>query len=426
MQVLGPMAAFNVSGASVVLLFVWSLLYEPVRNSLHRLGESVGGVGGVGGLTNQWPAWECDGGRVAALGPDICFVPGAILGFTTFGLVVFLLWVSPLAVFSISSHFLAKHMDERKQIHVAAEVAQASDNGSSLSSGVLIVWRVAEVLWFAVPAAAYLSSPFYQQNTYRVILAISIAAAFPLSWHLSLVALPASASYIVPEFTGWSKSELITIHKLIGWSACRWGAIHALGELIYVSSENLRDFSLKNGGENLIFWAGLITCLLLIGHTSVAYFRRHDAIAAKFVSMHRALAGILLLSAAFHWWPFALFLCPAVAMAATSAALRSAPSIPLRWRSMILATSLVASICGVCVVWKGREMTLLRKNADTYSPYAFPPAAVGVAFVMARLAAAAAMVLARKEKGYLNVDMLRKEKNGDEETKSNVYHAYNT
>ena len=70
----------------------------------------------------------------------------------------------------------------------------------------------------------------------------------------------------------------------------------------------------------MLYCFGALTLALLLALATLAALRQHRGIAPRFRAVHRATASVALLSAAAHWWPFALLLCPAVAVGATGAA----------------------------------------------------------------------------------------------------------
>ncbi|CAE7269619.1 unnamed protein product, partial [Symbiodinium pilosum] len=143
---------------------------------------------------------------------------------------------------------------------------------------------------------------------------VALAASFPLSWHLSLLAVPVSQA--VGPLMGLPRQATVDLHKALGWRTAFWGAIHAGGELVYLlSKEGVQVFVRISGdkGENLLYLLGLLTALLLLLHTVVAFFRKHPRITAHFRSAHRVTALLVLLGATAHWWPFALFLLPSAA-----------------------------------------------------------------------------------------------------------------
>lgn len=293
-------------------LLLAAALYEPVRTNLYRLDQDVGGVGGVGGLTNQWGCDEMDG----PFGDYVCFHRGVILGLTPFALVVLSVWMVPIAV---SSEIPMK------------------------------LWRALELLWFAVPAAAYLADPFYNKDFWHVVLGVSIAAAFPLSWHLAFVALPD-----------------VQTHKMIAWSTVRWAAVHAGGELAYTLVKTPRVFVQD---MNLIFWAGAGTFFVGLVHVGLAFFRRR---LTNFVALHKAGATLLLLAGTLHWWPFAFFLGPVVSFQAAGR------------QHDRLAPALAGYVVGLCGVWQLRQ-TILLQTHDTYTAFVFPPLALVAGFILARL-----------------------------------------
>jgi len=165
----------------------------------------------------------------------------------------------------------------------------------------------------------------------------------------------------------------------------------------------------------LLYVFGAATALLLLSLAAVAAAHRRPVIKRRFRSLHGAAACLALLAAAAHWWPFALLLCPAVAVAATGAAVdaqrpRNAPhsatqgafldgqqeriteaphSAAVRASAAGLAAALAASVAGLACVWALRARVMGRERADTYTAFAFPPLAVAASAVAARTAASA-------------------------------------
>ena len=91
-------------GYGFAALGLISVLYEPLRQALWRLGDEVGGVGGVGGLTNQFgstPGTSCNAGDDDGATP-YCFRRGW-LGFTPFAWVMLLLLTLPLLVTAVAA-----------------------------------------------------------------------------------------------------------------------------------------------------------------------------------------------------------------------------------------------------------------------------------------------------------------------------------
>ena len=210
-------------------LLLGAALYEPVRLALFKLGQGVGGVGGVGGLTNQW---TCD--ERGPFGPFVCFRRGAFAGLTPFALVVLLGWTAPLAAAAAVGAFQAR-LGPRRSGFPEQRSAEGSGETPALRSadGFLLLWRALEALWLAVPLSYYLSDPFYHKSTWTVFLGCSLASAFPLSWHLSLVSIPGS-SRLLALLANVDKQAAIDIHKAVAWSAVRWAVIHSLGQMAYM------------------------------------------------------------------------------------------------------------------------------------------------------------------------------------------------
>jgi len=365
-----------------ISLLIAAVLYEPVRQALYHLGEEVGGVGGVGGLTNEWSC--ADNSTVfshASFGPNVCFRHGVVAGLTPFAVVVLSLWTAPLLVTAV----ISSHIDNFNYARLKRD---------DIVRNFSLIYSAIELLWFSVPAAAYLSSPFYQSDAMKFILGISIAAAFPLSWNLSLVAIPGfhRAVFLLSDIP---KDSSVKIHKRIAWSVVGWATVHASGELLYTCARDSASFT--KGSFRFLFWAGAASAGVLIIHVVVVYFRHH--IRGSFQCVHRILALILLLCATVHWWPFAFFLCPAVAVFATSRAFISEHSNTLSFSStnFVFALSLVSVICGLCLVWYIREIVLIgSSDKHPVLPFAFPLFALTLEYAIARVTTTVAVaILAR-------------------------------
>ena len=85
-------------GWAVYSLALVSILFEPCRLALWRLGDSVGGVGGVGGLTGQFSPASCN-----KTGDEVpyCFHAGWF-GFTPFGAAMLCLCTLPLGLAALA------------------------------------------------------------------------------------------------------------------------------------------------------------------------------------------------------------------------------------------------------------------------------------------------------------------------------------
>jgi hypothetical protein len=340
--------------------------------ALYRLGEDVGGVGGVGGLTNLWNPFANCTTTAGGVNAPYCFHPGW-LGFTPLGGGTLLYVTLPLFVAAIFASF-------RTVYDVKDVVLRSPLYVTSFS----VFWAVAACLWFAVPLATFASSPFYQTDIAHAVLAISISAAFPLSWHLSFVAIPTTGKEFLAPIFGLSKDALKKCHVRIGWATMFWGIVHGIGQIFYLVSTGTLGSSLafKAFSDNLLFWFGLVNISILIVHGAFVFFRHHPRVAPKFRRTHRWLAALLLLGASAHWWPFALFLAPAIATAATGYALdaRLDTRVKVQHATLALAFALVAAVCGIGLVWVLRQEWMMAHPHDLYSPFVFPPLAVSVAF----------------------------------------------
>ena len=87
-------------------------------------------------------------------------MPGFVLGLTPFALIVLVLITLPLAISAA----------------IAAKMQKASREPEEPSSRwYLAAWLMLSVVWFVLPLAMYLSSPFYYQDGWGRLLAVSVA-----------------------------------------------------------------------------------------------------------------------------------------------------------------------------------------------------------------------------------------------------------
>ena len=422
-----PLNMMRLAFAFVLLV---AISYEPLRWLLTEINPSidqqVGGVGGVGGLTNMMgPSVNCSTTSGGAQAP-YCFQLGVFLGFTPFALVMLALWVLPLMLGALAATVQNMEVRPKKPQGTVEEGGESTAATGDAAAGpsddaigialsgpaapaqkrcgfearAMAVWFLFNALWFGLPLAQYcFLSPFYRQSVWTRLLAISLASAYPLSWHLSLVVLPSSGASFLPPLLGISRQQLYSAHKLVARCTVFWAVLHAGGQFAYlIPSGSLGSSFTLAHGENLLFIFGLITIILmLLPIATVAALRKRPSIQPHFRGFHRTVAGLALLAAAAHWWPFALLFCPAVGVAATSMAFaakrRRAEALFLeianevRASAATLAAALGASLVGLAVVWVVRERVMIRAHADTYSPFAFPPLAVAMSYLFARAAA---------------------------------------
>ena len=370
-----------------------SILYEPVRTSLHQLGQDVGGVGGVGGLTNQWgPSANCTttlGGTSAPW----CFQPGW-LGFTPFAAVILTLCTAPLALSAFATHCDVLRRDD-KQVQPPRNHMFDSSPDVGFVNTFFAAWIAATMLWFLVPLAAYLASPFFQTDGWHVICAVAISAAFPLSWHMSFVAIPTSAAPFLVPLLGISHDTFKMCHVRIAWSTAGWAAVHVTGEVVYLISQGTFVSSLSltspdaEWDDSMLFVCGLMTALMFVAHAVLARLRHRPMIRATFRTYHGAFAAALLLSASAHWWPFVFFLAPAVACTATGHAVRAShlSDAGLRGAPLALVCALVGAVVGITIMWASRQTFMMAHRNDFQTPFVFPPAALVLGYLCARVAA---------------------------------------
>lgn len=388
--------------AAVYALALVSILYEPMRSSLFNLGQAVGGVGGVGGLTNQWgPTQSCTttvGGERAPW----CFQPGR-LGFTPFAGVALTAVSLPLFAAGIVGYLLGKREQAEAQLVSHAPLSvQSPDAFAARQALVLTGWTMAwctmSLLWFVVPLTAYLAAPFYQANFWQALIGIGICAAFPLSWHMAFVSLPVSSAPFLAPMLGLTGKTFMLLHVRIAWCTVSWACLHTAVELVYLIAQGqlISNLLLRMPAwqDSLIFLLGAVAAVLLASHVALAVFRKHPALRPTFLRNHRLLAAAVLLASAAHWWPFVFFLAPAIAASATGLAVRAGKLAPHERHNALLALAMatVAAVVGIVVVWAMRQQFMLFWGpGDFRTPFVFPPAAVALAFGLARSAAAAVL-----------------------------------
>lgn len=213
----------------------------------------------------------------------------------------------------------------------ASEEMEPQDEGDEMTQvtlrcgtdGFTMLWNGLSALWFVVPLAYFLADPFFHQGILNIILGVAVAAAFPLSWHLSFVALPLSS----PLMLGLklSRPSLMAIHKFLGFRSAFWGALHVTGEIMWLARSGFENLSLSDAkGENLLYILGLAAAGIFLTHVLVALARRQSWLRPYFKETHRVIAVLLLITATAHWWPFAFFLLPAAAAYGASTAERVA------------------------------------------------------------------------------------------------------
>ncbi|CAE6934537.1 unnamed protein product [Symbiodinium sp. CCMP2592] len=353
-------------------------LYEPLRYACWRLGENVGGVGGIGGLCNLQNPDECS--TFSGHAGSYCFKPGVWAGLTGFAIVVLLVWILPLLLgalrMSVSFSKGETQLEEEEGCN-----GESHPRASTEVRLLVTIWSGLSVLWFAMPLTYMLADTFYQSSFSGVLLAVALAAAFPLSWHLSLLAVPVSQA--VGPFMGLGRQATIDLHKALGWRTAGWAAIHACGELIYVFKTSGLQMLFQLSGENgdhLFYLLGLIAALMLLVHTVVAFYRKHPRISKYFKASHRTTASLVLLAATAHWAPFALFLLPSAAAygaaAATGMASHFGRKASTPRASLALVAAILGAVAGLLVVWKTRETVMMSRDVGLLLPFIFPPLAL--------------------------------------------------
>jgi len=375
-------------GNGLAALLCFSALYEPVRLVLLH-GQStmqVAGVGGVGGLVNlDNPGASCshnvEGGY--------CYVKGAVGPFMAFACLTLVCWVGPLLVACAVQSAVGG-----KPPSSPAGPSSAPLQPSSIY-WIHPVWISLNLVWFLLPFFAFgLGLKHIEGSFARGVLTVALAAAHPLSWSLALVMIPVGG--VIPRLmerdsldTSWFQ-----FHRLVGYTAMFWALLHGFGELAYLFATKriVHDLNVNDDGENLIYWAGILTLVILLTHLAVVATRKW--LKPAFHRIHRVLAALLLLSAASHWWPFALFFVPATSVEGVCLASQvwyAQPSITgsaqgdrrhflmqlsSRKAATALLLSLMGSLSGLYVVWMCRENYMMSPEANLSLPFVFPPLSV--------------------------------------------------
>jgi len=273
-----------------------------------------------------------------------------------------------------------------------------------------VMWWCAAILWFVVPYATMATDPFYQADAAHALLAVTIAAAYPLSWHLSLAAIPSASHPFLAPLLGLAPATMKACHVRAAHATVFWGIVHAAGEVIYLASQNMLDvFDITAGSsedDRLLYFFGLICLGLLVVLSVLAFSRKSLSVAPRFRVSHRVLAICLLLFASAHWWPFAIFLLPVVACLATAIAVEWGKRV-FRGTDQIdgvvyvaLAVATTAAIAGLVIVWGLRQRYILANPSEFFQlgGQMFPPASIALAFLLAWCGAAAVVMRQGKKR----------------------------
>ena len=185
-----------------------------------------------------------------------CFQPGVLAGFTGFALAVLIAWTSPMLITAL---WVSNKPKRESEINVET---------------FLKIWSLLTALWFIFPCAWFISDPFFRRDGFGILLAVTVAAAFPLSWHLSLVAV---LSTTLSETLGMTRSSTLAVHKVVGYGAAGWAAVHAIGELVYFSRHGWDFFwkqlslaKAEDGGKPTVYLGDSCICGLCISYGTSA------------------------------------------------------------------------------------------------------------------------------------------------------------
>lgn len=358
---------------------VLAALYEPLRLLVsfelpQKLRYGVGGVGGVGGLMNLGDPTYCS--SPAGEAGYYCFYRGYMFGLTPFAMVTLAFWIMP----SILLAFFPLVKGGKKKWDCES---------MTLSNVYKWTWGVASFVWFVVPLVYFLGSSFYWTSTYHFLLAISLAAAFPLSWHLSL--LPILVSSVPARILGVVGGlRPIHLHKFISKSAFFFAVLHGALELVYLlgNHENVGGFlQLLMSPEGLLYSFGIL-CLAGFTIQAALSWRKTERVRAWWPYLHRTTSVFVAITAAAHWWPFAIFFQPASALLASEMAVRWCKGLDQdRASSYQMSLSfiggLLAQLLVLLCIWSWREYEMQKANASVRLAFLFPPLALILGFAAA-------------------------------------------
>jgi len=381
---------------SFVFMAIIAAIYEPLRMSLHAQNVSlnIGGVGGVGGLANLLGAGDkrCDHSinlHNSTYHNNYCYEKGVLGPFTPFSVFMFMVWVGPILLAAL----VTMMYDEAHTIY------SRNINASSAPLGVFAaIWIGLNVLWFVIPLSVFwfnLSSDVEGNLPSLRVLAIAIAGAHPLSWNLMVAAIPASG--ITTKLLGCDRPTMFKCHRFVSYFTVGWGLLHGIFELIYMTSTRslvtgnrkiVDELLMREDGEDLLYIAGAMALLILSVQGMVGYSRQVLRINNwSFRKIHRALAFALLLVAAAHWWPFYLFLIPAISLHGVGIACclmdvdesdpdNSLSSVPNRYTraeiALLVFLSVLCSFFATFFIWTLRENFMTSPTANLSVPFFFP------------------------------------------------------
>ena len=148
----------------------------------------------------------------------------------------------------------------------------------------------------------------------------------------------------------------------------------------------------------MLYIFGFVTFVLLLIQSSHALFRYQPCVKKNFRYFHRIFAASLLLIASAHWWPFAIFLMPAVVCAATSYAIKEQKSNNndsnnVHVVALAFIAAIIASVFVLILIWAARQAYSLAHPKDYYTLplHMFPVVSVFLAFIIARFSASAVL-----------------------------------
>ncbi len=394
----------------------FAAIYEPTRLALLPYFDNLlGGVGGVGGLANLSTSTEACLETLSPRFRDVyCYKTGIFGGpFTELALVTLAFWVGP---WFLASATLS--LGKSQSSNLVSPIALTKE---PFLSSFMVFWIGINALWFIVPLSVFWFSLTTDHELDSIatiakhILAVSLASAHPLSWNLMLVAIPTGG--MLSRLLDTKREQMFECHRFIAYCTAFWAFLHGFGELVYLlitksksgSVALFTELNIRENGENLIYWFGLLCFLVMACHVVAAYCRK--MLSGIFRPLHQILALTLLLLAAAHWWPFALFFVPATAVHGCglaillhyretsdsvrnsnlddnlarstphSSSLSFVPPFSKKQAGFLLLVSLSVSSLSLYIIWMWRQSYMQTPTANLYVPFLFPPLSMIVGLV---------------------------------------------
>jgi hypothetical protein len=253
----------HVAVRSVVaaLIAAFIVLYDPVRGFLYWatedsvFGTKIGGTGGVGGIIGM--AGLCPR-ATDAFANGYCFwhdVPA--VGLTWLGLFLVGTWWGAWIALSV---LFARHADTEP----AASLASLHPE-----RGFAKALAAASLFWLSSYLVYYFAlTDYYKRDASSALLGVSLAAACGLMMCVTLMVLSLGRLQIAQRLLGLSAPlwpARLAFHKLVGCALLAFAALHAGGEIAYLTAvgklaEALNPNSDYAGGDAVLLDGFITAC----------------------------------------------------------------------------------------------------------------------------------------------------------------------